>query len=93
MKNNNHEINEIIRQIKEYQDLQEQIKAELEVLKAEAIDYLNDEGIDEVLTDAGKITYREVISNRFDSTAFKRVHADLYRAFSKSTTNFRFTCN
>ena len=29
MKNN---INEIIRQIKEYQDLQEQIKAELEVL-------------------------------------------------------------
>ena len=89
----NHEINEIIRQIKEYQDLQEQIKAELELLKAEAIEYLNDEGIDEVLTDAGKITFREVISNRFDSTAFKRVHADLFAAFSKKTSNMRFTCN
>ena len=89
----NHEINEIIRQIKEYQDLQEQIKAELGLLKAEAIEYLNDEGIDEVLTDAGKITFREVISNRFDSTAFKRVHADLYKAFSKKTCNYRFTCN
>ena len=91
MKNNEHEINEIIRQIKEYQDLQEQIKAELEVLKSEAIDYLNDNEIDEVLTDEGKITFREVISNRFDSTAFKRVHADLYAAFTKKTSNFRFT--
>lgn len=90
MKNN---INEIIRQIKQYQDLQEEIKAELELLKAEAIEYLNDEGIDEVLTDTGKVTYREVISNRFDSTAFKRVHADLYTAFTKKTSNMRFTCN
>ena len=93
MKNNNHEINTIIRQIKEYQDLQEQIKTELEVLKAEAINYLNDHEVDEVLTDEGKITFREVISNRFDSTAFKRVHADLYVAFTKKTSNYRFTCN
>lgn len=90
MKNN---INEIIRQIKQYQDLQEEIKTELELLKAEAIEYLNDEGVDEVLTDTGKVTYREVISNRFDSTAFKRVHADLYTAFTKKTSNMRFTCN
>ena len=93
MKNNKHEINEIIRQIKEYQDLQEQVKAELELLKAEAIDYLNENEIDEVLTDSGKITFREVISNRFDSTAFKRVHDDLYKAFCKQTTSTRFTCN
>ena len=93
MKNNNHEINEIIRQIKEYQELQDQVKTQLEALKAEAIDYLNDENVDEILTDEGKITYREVISNRFDSTAFKRVHADLFEAFSKKTSNMRFTCN
>ena len=93
MKNNNHEINEIIRQIKEYQELQDQVKTQLEALKAEAIDYLNDENVDEILTDEGKITYREVISNRFDSTAFKRVHADLFAAFSKKTSNMRFTCN
>ena len=91
MKNNNHEINEIIRQIKEYQDLQEQIKAELEVLKAEAIDYLNDEGIDEVLTDAGKITFRQIISRRFDSTAFKKVMPELYKAYTKQTASRRFT--
>ena len=93
MKNNNHEINEIIRQIKEYQELQDQVKTQLEALKAEAIDYLNDENVDEILTDEGKITYREVISNRFDSTAFKRVHADLFASFSKKTSIMRFTCN
>ena len=88
-----HEINEIIKNIKEMQDLQEQVKAEIKALKAEAIEYMSDEGVDEVLTDEGKITYREVISNRFDSTAFKRVHADLYTAFTKKTSNMRFTCN
>lgn len=83
----------IIKEIKEYQELQEQLKSEIEALKAQAIEYMNYYNVDEILTDEGKITYREVISNRFDSTAFKRVHADMYVAFVKSTRSMRFTCN
>lgn len=86
-------INETIREIKEYQALQEQLKAEIEALKAEAIEYLNDNNIDEYVSDNGKITYRQVISNRFDSTAFKKDFADIYREYTKQTTNMRFTCN
>ena len=86
-------INEVIKEIKEYQDMQEALKIEIEKLKAEAIEYLNENEIDEYMCEDGKVTYREVISNRFASTEFKNVHADLYEAFTKKTSSMRFTCN
>ena len=79
-------INEVIREIKEYQDMAEALKVEIEKLKAEAIEYLDEH-------ESGKVTYREVISNRFASTEFKKVHGDLYEAFTKKTSSMRFTCN
>lgn len=91
MKNQN--INEVIREIKEYQRMQDDLKAEIEKLKAEAIEYLDSNELDEYLCDDGKITYREVISNRFASTEFKKVHEDLYKAFLKKTSCMKFTCN
>ena len=86
-------ISEVIKEIKEYQDMQEALKIEIEKLKAEAIEYLNENEIDEYMCEDGKITYREVISNRFASTEFKKVHADLYEAFTKKTSSMRFTCS
>ena len=86
-------INEVIKEIKEYQDMQEALKIEIEKLKAEAIEYLNENEINEYMCEDGKVTYREVISNRFASTEFKKVHADLYEAFTKKTSSMRFTCN
>lgn len=86
-------INQIIKEIKEYQEIQEQLKREVELLKEQAIEYLDSEGIDEVLTSEGKITYREVISNRFDSTAFKKDFADIYAEYTKKTSSMRFTCS
>lgn len=86
-------IKEVIREIKEYQDMQEALKAEIEKLKVEAINYLNENEIDEYLCEEGKVTYREVISNRFASTEFKKAHADLYEEFTKKTSSMRFTCN
>ena len=55
--------------------------------------HMIDQDIDEVVSDSGKATWREVISNRFASTEFKKVHADLYKAFTKQTTSKRFTFN
>lgn len=85
-------INEVIKEIKEYQAMQEKIKEEIEKLKAEAIEYLNDNDIDEYMGDAGKITYREVISQRFNSTEFKKDFLDIYKEYCKQTSSMRFTC-
>ena len=71
-----------------------ELKAEVEKLQDEAKAYMTEQGIDEVITDDGiKATYREVLSNRFASTEFKKVHEDLYKAFTKQTSSMRFTLN
>ena len=86
-------INEVIKEIKEYQAMQDELKRQIEVLKAEAVEYLESNEIDEYTCDEGKVTYREVISNRFDSTSFKKDFADIYAEYSKKTSSMRFTCN
>ena len=37
------------------------------------------------------IRWTSVLSNRFDSAAFKRVHDDLYKAFTKQVASRRFS--
>ena len=86
-------INEVIKEIKEYQAMQDELKRQIEALKQEALEYLESNEIDEYMCDEGKVTYREVISNRFDSTSFKKDFADIYAEYSKKTSSMRFTCN
>ena len=88
-------INEIIRQLKEYDAMKKEVESQINVLKEEAIEYLTEQEIDEyVNTENGdKITYREVLSKRFQSTEFKKLHKDLYEAFTMQTSSMRFTVN
>lgn len=86
-------MNQIIKEIKEYQAMQEDLKRQIELLKLEAVEYLESNEIDEYLCDEGKVTYREVISSRFDSTSFKKDFADVYAEYSRKTSSMRFTCN
>ena len=86
-------INEVIKELKEYEAIQEQLKKEVEQLKAQAIEYLAEHGIDEVTTPEGKVTYREVLSKRFDSTSFKKDFLDVYEEYTRQTSSMRFTLN
>lgn len=83
----------LIKQIKEYEELESQIKEIKEQLKNEAIEILSANHIDEYSCTIGKITYREVLSNRFASSEFKKLHSELYNAYVRTTTSMRFTCN
>lgn len=95
MKNTNdlEKMNETIASIKEYQQLQKELDEQLEALKFELKTLLKDNDMDEVVTDSGKATWRDVQSSRFASTEFKKVHADLYKAFTTTTTYKRLTVN
>ena len=86
-------INDVIRELKEYEEIKEQLANEIEQLKAQAIEYLRENGMDEVVTDDGKVTYREVIGRRFDTTSFKKDFIDIYEAYTKQTSMMRFTLN
>ena len=46
---------------------------------------------EELAVGAYMIRYTSVISNRFDSTTFKRLYSDLYKDFTKPVSSRRFT--
>ena len=88
-------INEIIAEIKEYQEMQEALKAEIENLKAQAIEYLNENNISEYvnMNDGSRITYKEIIQQRFNTTDFKKDFLDIYKEYCKPSSYMKFTCN
>lgn len=86
------EINEVMKTIAEYariaEEAQKIVDENKEVLKA----YMAEAELTELIGDEHKATYKEVISNRFDSAAFKKAgHEDLYKAFTKPSASMRFT--
>lgn len=60
--------------------VQDEIKAEMEIRNAE-----------ELKAGGYKIRYAAVTSNRFDTAAFRKLHAKMYEKFLKQTTSRRFT--
>ena len=82
------DINETMGELAEMTAMLEETKGLQEEVKA----YMTAEGVDEVLTDNGeKATWREVISNRFDSTSFKKDFSDIYQEYTRKTAYKRFT--
>lgn len=77
---------EILQQIAE---LEEQAEAIKDAMKATMVENATEE-----LEGPGwRATWHNTITNRFDSSAFKKAHADLYTAFCKPTNGTRFTLN
>ncbi len=88
------EINATMKELAEYTELAEQLKAQIEALQDEVKAYMTETGVDEVIGENGeKATWRGVISNRFDSTAFKKDFLDIYKEYTKRTEYKRFTFN
>ena len=85
-----YEVDAKVKELRELRDMEAEVKSALAViedsLKAEML--ANDT---EVLAGNDyRITWKTVITNRFDSAAFKLTHADLFAQFSRSTTTRRF---
>ena len=80
-----------IREIKSLQQLIDEANAEMETLKDEIKAHMTAEGTEEITVDLFKVRYQKVSSIRFDTTAFKKTHSDLYTQYSKPTTSSRFT--
>ncbi len=75
-----------------------ELKAEAEALAAEITSIEDDikaemtaRGTDEMTVDIYKVRWTPVTSRRFDTTAFKATHKELYDQYTKATTSRRFT--
>lgn len=77
--------------LKEWEALLEEAKAEVESLKDEIKAEMLARNTEEMT--AGKYICRwtSVLSQRFDSTAFKKEHAEMYKLYTKQTSSRRFS--
>ncbi len=87
----NIELTSKIENIKTLQAMIDELTAEMEAVKDEVKAEMNAKGVDEMTVSCFKVRYKEVKSSRFDSTAFKKTHADLYEQYCKTTFSRRFS--
>lgn len=86
--------NELERKIAELQELEaiaEEAKAEAEAIKDEIKALMLEQNTEEFETGKHIIRWTSVLNNRFDTTTFKREHAEMYKAYTKQTASKRFS--
>ena len=86
--------NEIVAKIealKEWEALLAEAQAEAEALRDSIKEEMLAQGTEELQAGTYIIRWTSVLSTRFDSTAFKRDHAELYKAFTKQVASKRFS--
>lgn len=90
---NSHELKKTIEQLKEYEELAKELSDLIDGLKDSLKAELIARDCEELeITDTSYIIrYATVLSNRFDSTAFKKVMPDIYKAYTKQISSRRFT--
>ena len=80
-----------IEQLKELEQLIEEAKAEAEVLKGEIKAEMLNRNVEELQVGRYIVRWTSVLSNRFDSTAFKKVMPEVYKAYVKQVSSRKFT--
>lgn len=80
-----------VRSLKELEALIAEAQAEADSIKDELKAEMINRNTEEMTVDVFKIRYKTVKSNRFDTTAFKSTHKELYDQYIKQTESRRFT--
>lgn len=88
--------NELNEKAKAYFTLQEMIAeltAEAESIKDDLKAVMIERATEELDGTGWRATWHNTTTNRFDSSAFKAQHKDLYQSFCKPVSGTRFTLN
>lgn len=86
-----HELISMIETMNNYDDLASKAKAKADTIRSAIKAEMEERDTEELTAGNYIIRYTSVISNRFDSTTFKRLYADLYKDFTKPVSSRRFT--
>ena len=86
--------NELVAKIEalnEWENLIEEAKAEAEAIRDSIKAEMFERDTEELEAGAYIIRWTSVLSNRFDTTGFKKAYGELYKAFTKQTASRRFS--
>ena len=85
------EITSKVEALKELEALIEEAKAEAEALRDEIKTEMLNRNTEEMEAGQYIVRWTLVLSQRFDSTAFKKVMPDIYKSFTKQVSSRRFS--
>ena len=80
-----------VEQLKELENLLEEVKVEAEAIRDEIKQEMMARETEELEAGQYIVRWTSILSNRFDTTAFKKVLPDVYKAYTKQITSRRFT--
>ena len=78
-----------VRELLELKRMKEELEAEITSMEDEIKSVMGEE--ETLLAGAFRVTWTPYTSSRFDSTRFRKEHADLAAAYTKTTTARRFS--
>ena len=77
--------------LNKYEAMMEEVKAQADSIRNEIKAEMEAHDLEEMVAGQYVIRYTSVLSNRFDSTAFKKVMPEIYKAYTKQVSSRRFT--
>ena len=77
--------------LKELEAMMEELKAEVETVRDSIKAEMSRRGVEEMTAGQYIIRWTPVLSNRFDTVAFKKLYGDLYKAYTKQVSSKRFS--
>ena len=87
----NTELIQKIEALNEWEAILEEAKNEAEALRDAIKAEMLEQNTEELEAGQYIVRWTSVLSNRFDTTAFKKQHNDLYKEFTKQTSSKRFS--
>ena len=84
------EIEAKLKELKEMKVLMEELKDQITGLEDEIKAEMTAQDTDTLRAGAFKATWKPYTSSRFDSSAFKKTHAELYKQYSREIVTKRF---
>ena len=85
------ELESRIAKMQEWEAIAEEAKAEAEAIRDTIKEEMQKRDTSELVAGKFIVRWTSVTSNRFDSSAFKKIHGDLYKAFCKAVESRRFS--
>lgn len=88
---NKQELEKQVMELKELKVMAEELQNEITAIEDKIKAEMTEQNVNELQVGVFKIRWAPVTSNRFDTTSFKKVYADLYNQFTKVIESKRFT--
>lgn len=85
------EIESKIAKLQEWEALAEEAKAEAEALRDEIKAEMLSRETEEMEVGVYIVRWTSILSNRFDTSAFKKEHSEMYKQYTKQSASRRFS--